>query len=280
MSNSTNAPRVWTAVEMSKKRKAFIVLAGTIFAFNASLGTSLPSGASSNIGEAFDVTEDDPRMTLLNSLYVLGFVLGPLFFGPLSEYVGRRPVLIVTYLIYVLFTLACALSPNLEALLVFRFFCGVVGSVPNSVLGGLYSDIYDEPEQRGNAMALFLFTAIAGPMAGPLFSGFTVLLSWNWVFYIATIVAGAGAPIIMLIPETYFPVLLRRVKGVRPQLNMEQSHQAKAQFSARKTFLRPISLLLREPIVSLTSIYLAVIYGVLFLFFQVYPIVFEGKRKI
>lgn len=203
-------------------------------------------------------------------------MVGPLFFGPLSEYVGRRPVLIGTYFLYMVFTLACALSPNFDALLVFRLLCGIAGSVPNSVLGGLYSDIYDNPDQRGKAMTLFIFTAIAGPMAGPLLSGFAVLLSWRWVFYVAVILAGAGLPILILIPETYFPVLLSQAKRVNPQLNIDQPYQERAQFSAQKIFFRPVSMLLREPIVSLTSIYLAVIYGLLFLFFQIYPRVFEG----
>ncbi|RAK86398.1 MFS general substrate transporter [Aspergillus costaricaensis CBS 115574] len=217
MSESPDLPRVQSALELSKGRKAFIILAGTIFAFNASLGASLPSGASSNIAEAFEV-------------------VGPLFFGPLSEYVGRRPVLIGTYFLYVVFTLACALTPNFDALRVFRLLCGIAGSVPNSVLGGLYSDIYDNPDQRGKAMTLFIFTAIAGPMAGPVISGFTVLLSWRWVFYVAVILAGVGLPIMVLIPETYFPVLLSEAKRVNSQLNIDQTYQETAQFSVQKIF--------------------------------------------
>ncbi|KAJ5685009.1 hypothetical protein N7536_007628 [Penicillium majusculum] len=262
------------AVQFSKLRKNHIVLAGTIFAFNGSLGASLPSGASSFIATAFEISEIDIRIVLLNSLYLVGFVVGPLFFGPLSEFVGRQPVLIGTYLAYTCFTLACALSPTFESLLVFRFFCGVNGSVPNAVLGGMYSDIYDEPDKRGRAMSIFMFTAIAGPMAGPLVSGFTVLLSWRWVFWVALILAGAGVPFILLLPETYAPVLNKQ-NSRSPQFG-DEAHQARAQFSARRIFIRPFSMLLKEPIVSFTSLYLSVIYGILFLFFQAYPVVFKG----
>ncbi|KAL2819053.1 MFS general substrate transporter [Aspergillus cavernicola] len=274
--SSECVPSVKKAVEFSQLRKNHIVLAGTIFAFNGSLGASLPSGASSSIAQAFQVSENDTRIVLLNSLYLVGFVVGPLFFGPLSECVGRRPVLIGTYLAFAMFTLTCALSPTLESLLVFRFFCGVNGSVPNAVLGGLYSDIYDDPDRRGKAMAIFMFTAIAGPMAGPLVSGFTVLLSWRWVFWVALMTAGAGVPFILLLPETYFPVLLRKeeIKS-SPQLGAVQLNRAQA-FSARKIFIRPFLMLLKEPIVAFTSLYLSVVYGILFLFFQAYPVVFEG----
>jgi MFS family permease len=203
-------------------------------------------------------------------------VVGPLFFGPLSEFVGRRPVLIGTYLAYTLFTLACALSPTFQCLLVFRFFCGVNGSVPNAVLGGLYSDIYNEPGRRGRAMSIFMFTAIAGPMAGPLVSGFTALLSWRWVFWVAFIIAGAGLPFILFLPETYLPILLKRGKRMIPQHGIHQFNRPEATFSARKIFIRPFSMLLRERIVTFTSLYLSVLYAILFLFFQAYPLVFEG----
>ncbi|RAH82796.1 MFS general substrate transporter [Aspergillus japonicus CBS 114.51] len=205
MRKAVDFSKIHPATQLRKKQ---IVLAGTIFAFNGSLGASLPSGASPAIAQAFQVSEDDARLVLLNSLYLVGFVVGPLFFGPLSEYLGRRPVLIATYLAFTLFTLACALAPAFEALLGFRFLCGLNASAPNAVLSGLYSDIYEDPERRGRAMAIFMFVAMAGPMAGPLVSGFTVLLSWRWVFWVALMAAGAGVPVIILLPETYLPVII------------------------------------------------------------------------
>jgi MFS family permease len=125
-------------------------------------------------------------------------------------------------------------------------------------------------------MAIFMFTAIAGPMIGPLISGFTVLLSWRWVFWVALIVVGAGFPFILLLPETYLPVL-EKERLINPQMSGGASRSAKAQFSARRIFIRPFSMLLKEPIVSLTSLYLSVVYGILFLFFQAYPLVFKGR---
>ncbi|GLA26519.1 hypothetical protein AnigIFM63326_003679 [Aspergillus niger] len=277
-------------------RKSHIVIAGIFFAFNGSIGASLPSGATTPIAKDFHVSDNDPRLVLLNSLYLVGFVVGPLCFGPLSECVGRRKVLIGTYLAYALFTMACALAPTFEALLVFRLFCGLNGSVPNAVLGGLYSDIYDDPDQRGRVMAVFMFTAIAGPMAGPLVSGFMVLLSWRWVFWVALIVTGTGVPFVVLLPETYWPVLEEDAK--KKQKEKRAGHDldlgdgdvdkppsvaattTEAQFSARRVFIRPYSMLFLEPIVTFTSLYLAVLYGILFLFFQAYPVVFEDLYEL
>jgi MFS family permease len=124
-------------------------------------------------------------------------------------------------------------------------------------------------------MVIFFFTAMAGPMAGPLVSGFTVLVSWRWVFWVALIIAGAGVPFILLLPETYSPVLERQ-KTKSLQMD-DEAHTTRAQFSARKIFVRPFSMLLKEPIVSFTSLYLSFVYGILFLFFQAYPIIFKGR---
>lgn len=194
----------------------------------------------------------------------------------MSEFFGRRPVLIGTYLGYTILTVGCALSPTFEAFLAFRFLCGINGFVPSAVLGGLYSDIYNTPNERGNAMAVFIFVAIAGPMTGPLISGYAVLLGWRWVFWIALIIAGAGVPFILLVPETSLPVLMRKWKNDDTEFGGSRHIRTEVPFKFGEIFIRPYTMLLTEPIVSFTSLYLSVIYGVLFLFFQAYPKIFEG----
>lgn len=66
--------------------------------------------------------------TLGVSTFLLGFGTGPLIFGPLSEVWGRNPIYRSVLLLFVLFNVACALAPNITALLVFRFLCGFFGS--------------------------------------------------------------------------------------------------------------------------------------------------------
>ena len=89
-------------------------------------------------------------------MYLIGYVLGPLLFGPLSEIYGRKIIMISTFIAYTVFTMACALSPNWAALLIFRLLTGINASSPISVIGGLYADIYDNPVTRGRAMAMFM----------------------------------------------------------------------------------------------------------------------------
>lgn len=62
------------------------------------------------------------------SIYLLGYVIGPLFLAPLSEIYGRKPVLGLSNVFFCLWQIGCALAPNISALIVFRFFSGIGGS--------------------------------------------------------------------------------------------------------------------------------------------------------
>lgn len=89
-------------------------------------------------------------------MYLIGYVLGPLLFGPLSEAYGRKLVMVGTFFLFTIFTMACALAPNFASLLIFRLLAGVNASSPISVTGGVYADIYNDPVTRGRAMAVFM----------------------------------------------------------------------------------------------------------------------------
>lgn len=62
------------------------------------------------------------------SIYLLGYVIGPLFLAPLSEIYGRKPVLGAANVFFCLWQIGCALAPNISALIVFRFFSGIGGA--------------------------------------------------------------------------------------------------------------------------------------------------------
>jgi MFS family permease len=94
------------------------------------------------------------------SIFLIGYVLAPLFFGPLSEQYGRQRIVIITFCLYIIFTMACALAPNWHSFLIFRLFCGISASAPIAIVGGVYADIYDDPVKRGLAMAIFMAVSI------------------------------------------------------------------------------------------------------------------------
>jgi MFS family permease len=123
---------------------------------------------------------------------------------------------------------------------------------------------------------------------GPIIGGFLgETKGWRWVEGLMAIFTGAlwiiGA---LTIPETYTPVILRRraaklskITGKVHKSKMEIEHGKKTIGQEFKTALsRPWVLLFREPIVLLLSIYMAIIYGTLYMMFAAFPIVYQQQR--
>lgn len=122
---------------------------------NSTMGSALPSNTINLITAEFDI-HSDVLSVLPISIYLIGYVVGPLVFGPLSETYGRKWIMTGTFLMFIIFTMACALAPTWNALLIFRFFCGIGASAPIAVVGGVYADLYNDPVQRGRANAYFM----------------------------------------------------------------------------------------------------------------------------
>ena len=122
---------------------------------NSTLGSALPSGAMDFIAADFGITNQQ-QLVLPITTYLIGYVLGPILFGPLSETYGRRPVLVWTFAGYTIFSLACAVAPNFAAIVIFRLFAGTFASSPTTVVGGLYADIFSDPKTKGRSMAGYM----------------------------------------------------------------------------------------------------------------------------
>lgn len=139
---------------------------------------ALPSAAK-DLGN-----ENETLTSLMLTIYILGWTLGPLAAAPFSEIYGRWATYTYGNILYTLFTIACALSPTVGWLLAFRFLAGAVGSTPLAIGGGTISDLIHVHE-RGFALSLYMFGPIIGPTVGPLLGGFlTQNLSWRWVFWV------------------------------------------------------------------------------------------------
>ena len=103
----------------------------------------------------------------VTSVYILGYAFGPLVIAPLSELYGRVIVYNVCNFIFLIFTIACALSNNLSALIVFRLLAGIAASCPITLGAGTIADMMPV-EKRGKAMASWIMGPLIGPTVGPL----------------------------------------------------------------------------------------------------------------
>ncbi|KAG2427666.1 hypothetical protein HXX76_012315 [Chlamydomonas incerta] len=266
------------------------------------------AGSAGYIMKDFGVSSES--VTLGISLFVLGFALGPLIWAPLSEVLGRRPLLIWTFAAMTAFNAAGAVAPSMTALAVLRFFAGAIGSSPLTNAGGIIADMF-QAEQRGLAMSLFAAAPFMGPVIGPIVGGFAgEALGWRWVFWLMTLFTGViTVAAATLLPETYAPVLLRRraaavataaaapaaappaapttpsTPSPSPPPPPPPAAVYRSKFDAKgvqplpvllaTSLTRPWALLFREPIVLLLSLYTAIVYGVLYLLFAAFPIVYQ-----
>ena len=117
-----------------------------------------------------------------------------------------------------------------------------------------------------------------------MMSGFSAShLGWRWTFWIALIFAGLTLPASLFLPESYAPVLLhkkakalRKTTGNMNILSRAELEPQTAQYIVTKVLTRPIRMLIQESIVMFTCMYLALAYGIYYMFFQAYPLIYQG----
>jgi MFS family permease len=88
------------------------------------------------------------------SIYILGFCVGPLFLAPLSEIYGRFPVYYVSNVLFLIFSIACAVSSNMGMFVFFRLCQGISACPPLVLGGGTIADMM-APVERGRALTIW-----------------------------------------------------------------------------------------------------------------------------
>ncbi|KAK5703737.1 hypothetical protein LTR97_002750 [Elasticomyces elasticus] len=266
----------------SRPKKIYVVVVSMVMVMNSTIGSSIAAGGVQETRRYFNVTSDE-LLVLPVSIYLIGYVIGPLVFAPLSESYGRKPVMISTFVVFTAFTLGTALAPTFAGLVVMRLLVGIGASTPMSVIGGIYADIYNTRKARGLVITLFMAATTFGPLIGPIASGYVSVTSWRWSYWTLLIISGATWPFFLLMPETYGPIVLKKkAQALRKKtgdLTMFAPIEMQA-FDLRNLLVvvltRPIRMFFTEAIVLTSCLYLSVIYGIFYMFFQAYPIIFGG----
>ncbi|PIL25367.1 MFS general substrate transporter [Ganoderma sinense ZZ0214-1] len=270
----------------SRPYRWLITMTAAALVMNATFASSAPSGMITQLMEHFHLGQEVGTLTI--ALFVVGYCVGPLLWGPLSEQVGRKPVFVVSFTAYALFQVGNALAPNTGALLVFRFLGGTFAAAPLANSGAVIADIWDA-ETRGKAMATFSLAPLAGPTLGPIVSGFMNVagVSWQWIFWLQAIFAGTClVALLVIIPETYAPVLLvKRAQRKRKETGDDrywaplERQQMTLSERLKQVLAKPFVVLFTEPMLIAMTLYMGFVYGIVYLLFEAYPIVFtEGHH--
>ncbi|KAK4043980.1 putative transporter mfs2 [Parachaetomium inaequale] len=271
-------------MQYSRTKKWTITLLQALATLAVAFVSTAYSGGISEIIKYFQVSTIVAILGI--SLFVLGFAVGPLLWAPLSEFHGRQIVFFFTYFGLAAFSAGAAGAQNIHTLIILRFFAGSFGASPLTNAGGVIADMFNAQE-RGLATSVFAMAPFLGPTIGPIAGGFLgEAAGWRWVEgLMATFTGLLWIACSLYVPETYAPALLRRRAAKLSELTgkvyiskMDLSITATKAQQIKTTLLRPWVLLCTEPIVFLTAIYMAIVYGTLYLLFAAFPIVFQVQR--
>ncbi|EXJ84919.1 hypothetical protein A1O3_05594 [Capronia epimyces CBS 606.96] len=222
--------------------------------------------------------------TLGVTTYLLGLAFGSLFLAPIAETYGRRPVYGICMAVYTIMILPAALAKDLKTIIIVRFFGALFGSAMIANAPGTITDLVSD-EHRAMAFSIWSIGPMNGPVVGPTIGGFvTEYLGWRWTNWIAMIWAGTAWAVLALYKETYAPVLLQqKARRLRKERNDDRYW---SRYDVRVGFVklmkinlsRPFIMAVTEPICIFWNVYISLIYGILYLCFVAYPIVFTQER--
>lgn len=163
--------------------------------------TDLYLPALPSIARAFGTGSGAAQLTL--SVFLLGFAFAMLAHGPLSDRFGRRPVLIGALLVYLAASLACALAPSMDLLILARFL-QAIGACAGAVIGrAIVRDVY-RPQEAARVMSFLAMAMAVAPALAPILGGWlTAHFGWQSAF-LALLVFGsvAFAGVLLVLPET------------------------------------------------------------------------------
>lgn len=270
----------------SLRKKNLVSFVICLYTFAVYTGSAIYTPGVEGVMRQFGISPENASLPL--SLYVLAYGMGPLIFAPLSEIpvIGRSPVYFTTFLFFVTVSIPTPLVNNFAGLLVLRYLQGFFGSpcLANgpATMQDMYSLLY-----LPYAITVWVSAAYCGPALGPLLSGFAISAKgWRWGLWEILWIAGpVFIAMLFLVPETSTPnILLRRADRLR---KVTGDHRLKSQAEidqkgltpskiAVDAFVKPIEITIKDPAIAFVNMYTALVYGIYYSFFEVFPIVYPG----
>jgi len=158
----------------------FIVLLGVLTAF-APMSIDLYLPSLPVLAKALDTSAASAQYTL--SLFFLGLAMGQLIYGPTSDRVGRRPVLMFGITLYLGASIACALAPGIKWLIVGRLVQGFGAAAGPVVARAAVRDVYAGP-RAARVMSFVILVMAMAPLVAPALGGqILAFTGWRGVFW-------------------------------------------------------------------------------------------------
>jgi DHA1 family bicyclomycin/chloramphenicol resistance-like MFS transporter len=138
------------------------------------------------IGFSIGITQAVDNQLLITMIF-LGLGLGPLFFGPISDSLGRKPVVFMGFGVFIIASLICVFSQSLEMMVAGRILQGIGLSAPRTISIAMVRDTYSG-DYMARIMSFITSVFLLVPVIAPAMGKF-VLDHYNWqaIFYIQLI---------------------------------------------------------------------------------------------
>lgn len=199
--------------------------------------------------------------------------------------VGRSGIYFWTLFAFVVLQVPTGYAVNISMFLVFRFFTGFFGGPVLATGGATIADMYP-PSKVPYGICIWGAFGVLGPVLGPLLGGFAAQAKgWRWTIWELTwLCASVLVILFFLMPETSSAnILYRRARRLRKATGegrlKSQSEIDAADHTTRDHLIvlgRAFTLTLFEPIVFVLDLYIALLYGLLYIWFESFPLVFGG----
>ncbi|KAI4191750.1 MAG: hypothetical protein LQ346_004634, partial [Caloplaca aetnensis] len=268
----------------SNAKRGLVAMQICLYTFAVYSGSAIYTSGIPEVMVVFDVGPTAASLPL--ALYVLAYGIGPLIFSPLSEIpiIGRNPIYLSTFALFVILSIPTALAKSFAGLLVLRFLQGFLGSPCLATGGATMQDMYSLLKLP-YALTFWVSAAYCGPALGPLLSGFAVpVKGWRWSLWEIVWISG---PILVLMllctPETSTPnILLRRAARLR-KLTGDKRLLAQSEISQQNlrpsavfldAIIKPLEITIKDPAIAFVNVYSSIVYAIYYSFFEVFPLVY------
>ncbi len=164
-------------------KKSMIAMLAVLSAFPP-LSTDLYLPALPHMMEILNASQSAVNMSL--SLFLIFFALGILFWGPVSEKFGRKPVLLTGLVLYIAGSTGCALSTNVTMLILSRILQAFGGGAAEAVATAMVKDMFTG-HKRESVLALVMSMVVVAPVIAPILGAFILkYMSWRVIFWALT----------------------------------------------------------------------------------------------